>query len=383
MASSTASTENTSRTEVDWEDLLDTLRAGKCLLFLGQGAFQLEGGHPLERAIADYLEADKPDHKYIRLYNADGFFIFRKNRYRRKLAAQLKDFYHQPFPKTEQLFSKIAQLPFPIICSLTPDNILARTFDAQGYDYASDFYFPNRPATPYHDPPSTDRPLIYNLLGNIEEQESILLTHSDFFSYLESVFKGNSMNPSLREEIEQAEHMLFLGLPYEKWYFQLLLRVLSINSDPLREIERTGLEEFSNQQLRTLYKEEFKIDFVPQGVEDFVDKLHERCREAGLLKQATALDESEEELRDLSLSGFQSLIEDAKTLLAMKYLKAYLQRRKPRSQQLLDSLLVLRNQYNLLRQREQRMTISMQDLTIENNQIVERLLQLINQAQEL
>ncbi len=235
---------------VDWEDLLDTLEAEKCVLFLGSVAFEAPGGGSIETALRDWLEADEPDHPYIRLYNPDGFMLFRKNRFKRKVTTQIKDFYNQAFPETEALFRQLTEAPFSMIVTLTPDNLLARTFDTLGFDYQSDFYFRHRKAPEVFDRPTKEKPLIYNLLGNIEEPESIVLTHSDFFDYLESVFKSNSMNQDLKEELEGAERYIFLGLPYEKWYFQLLLRVLSMHSDKLKEVERLALREFEDPRLQ-------------------------------------------------------------------------------------------------------------------------------------
>ncbi len=365
---------------VDWEDLLDTLEAEKCVLFLGSGAFEAPGGSSIETALRDWLEADEADNPYIRLYNPDGFMLFRKNRFKRKVTAQIKDFYNQAFPETEALFRQLAEAPFSMIVTLTPDNLLARTFDTQGFDYQSDFYFRYRKAPEVFERPTKEKPLIYNLLGNIEEPESIVLTHSDFFDYLESVFKSNSMNQDLREELEGAERYIFLGLPYEKWYFQLLLRVLSMHSDKLKEVERLALREFEDPRLHALYTEEFKIEFFPFEVKLFVQELHRQCKEAGLLKKAPPPDPALANLPDLNLAQFQALIAKADTEEALRHLKAYLDRRKPRSLPLINDWVVLQNRYNLLRQRESRGTILPQDLTVENNQVVEQLLELVSRA---
>lgn len=363
--------------QIDWADLLDTLEAEKCVLFLGSGAYQAPGGGNIETALAGWLDADNPENPFIRLFNADGFFLFRKNRFKRKVAAHIRDFYSQPFPETEALFGQLAQIPFSIIVALTPDNLLTRTFDTHGFAYQSDFYFRHRKAPEQFERPTKNKPLAYNLLGNIEEPESLVLTHGDFFDYLESVFRANSMHPALKDELEAAERYIFLGLPYEKWYFQLLLRVLSMHSDKLKEVERLALREFENPQLCELYTEEFKIEFIPSAVPLFVDELHRQCQAAGLLKQATPPDPALAGLPDLSLEQFQQRIAATETEDALHHLKAYLDRRKPRSQPCLNELAVLQNRYRLLRQRERRGTIYPQDLNVENSQVAEQLLELV------
>jgi hypothetical protein len=368
---------------VNWDDLLDTLDAEKCVLFLGEGAYEAPGGGSIDKARRRWLNADDPDHPQIRLYNDDGFLLFKKARFKRQVTAQIREFYHQSFPETEAVFSQIAALPFSMILTLTCDNLLARTFDTLGYPYHCDFYFRKRKAADVFERPGKRKPLLYNLLGNIEEPESIVLTHGDFFDYLESVFQGNSMHPELGEALESAERFIFLGLPYDKWYFQLLLRVFSLHSEKLKEVERMALREFENPSLHTLYQEEFKIEFFPCDVRFFVGELHRRCAAAGILKPQSPPDLQWAALPDLSRSEFQKLIADGHTPDALRHLQSFLERRKPRSLSLTNDLVVLRNRLNLLEQRQLRGTIYPQDANVENNQVVESALALIERSLEL
>lgn len=368
---------------VDWEDILDTLSEQKCVLFLGSGAYQSPDGSDIEEALCKWLDASNPNHPEIRLFNPDGFYLFRKNRFKRKVIASIKEFYSQQFSKTENDFAKIAQIPFSMIFTLPFDNVLTRVFDQLGFEYQSDFYFKHRKAPEKFEKPNRNKPLVYNLLGNIEEPESLVLTHSDFFDYLDSVFKSNSMNQELKDELEKAERYIFLGLPYEKWYFQMLLRVLSLHSDKLKEIERTALKEFEDPRLHEIYTEEFKLDFIPTNTESFIDELFRRCNNEGILKPLPKIDLAEANLRLLSFDGIRELVGNAEVVDAMRHLKVQIDQRKAKSSKISNDLLVLRNRLNLLRQREIRGTIYPQDVSVEWNQIVEKLLELINQAENL
>jgi hypothetical protein len=380
--------ENTTSTtdrlaHVNWEEILDTLNEQRCVLFLGEGALEAPGGGGTDAALRQWLDTDNPDHPYIHVHNPDGFFLFKKRFHNRKVIAGMKQFYSRPFPEAEALFARIARIPFSMIFSLTPDNILARTFDATGFDYQPDFYFRKRKASEHFEKPTKQKPLIYNLLGNIEEPESLVLTHNDFFDYLESVFEANSMNQRLKDELEQMERFIFLGLPYKKWYFQLLLRVLALHTEKFKDIERFALREFENPKLQKLYTEEFKIEFFPFSTTEFIGELYRQCDAGGMLKPLPAPDPGEAAMPDPSPATLKELVASAETERAMQLLRVYLARRKPRSYQLANDILVLRNQYHLLRQRELRGTIDSRDLSVENNQIVERLLDLIDQAQNL
>ncbi len=366
--------------QVDWADVLDTLQAQKCVLFLGGGAYQL-GAQELDAAIQASLGWPAANHPHIKHYNADGFVLLKKNRYRRHVATGLREFYSQAFPDTELAFAQLARIPFHAIISLTPDNLLARTFDNLGLDYQQDFYFRNRKAPDQYEEPTADRPLIYNLLGNIEEPESLVLTHQDFFDYLNSVFNSSSMHEDLKLTLKSAERFIFLGLPYEKWYFQLLLRVLSLQADELQEIERLALQEFDNENLQKIYAGEFKLDFVPVGIGAFLDRLFRECDRANLIKEVVEQENVDDQ--GLNEEQLRELVAEAKTEAAMEQLKLRLKARQPRSNKLYTDLTVLRNRYKLLMQREMRGTIDSRDFSVENAQIVEQLLELINQSATL
>jgi len=368
---------------VDWEDILDTLAGQKCVLFLGSGAYESPDGKDIESALCSWLDASNPNHPEIRLYNPDGFFLFRKNRFKRKVIGNIKEFFNQEFKETERHFSKVAQIPFSMVFTLNFDNILARTFDQLGFEYQSDFYFKHRKAPEKFEKPNRNKPIIYNLMGNIEEPESLILTHSDFFDYLDSIFKSNSMNQDLKDELEKAERYIFLGLPYEKWYFQMLLRILSLHSDKLKEIERTALKEFEDPRLHEIYTEEFKIEFIPTNTEVFIDELFKRCSDKGILKSLPRIDIVDANLRVLPPDEIRNLIANADVAEAMRYLKVFIDQRKPRNSKISNDLVVVRNRLNLLKQRELRGTIYHQDFHVEWNQIVERLLELINQMENL
>ena len=366
---------------VDWDDILETLEAQKCVLFIGSGAFDAPGGGDIDHAFCEYLDSQNADHPHIRMHNPGGFFLFKKSRFRRKVVAEMKTFYNQSFPETESFFSKIARMPFSMIVTLTPDNILTRTFDMKGLDYQADFYYRNQKASDQFEKPTTNKPLIYNLLGNIEEPNSLVLTHSDFFDYLQSVFKDISMNEDLKDELEDMERYIFLGLPFEKWYFQLLLRVLSLHSDKLKEIERLALKKFENPFLHKLYTEEFKMEFFPASSQEFINEMYRQCEQEDLLKPLPKIDPKLANMPDASRAELQEMVANGRTKKAIIHLKITLSKQKMTQKQAYNDILVLSNRFNLLSQREMRGTIDSRDFSVENNQIIEQLLDLITTTQ--
>ena len=191
-------------TTFDWEDVLDALEDEKCILFLGPGAFRSVDGSTLEAQLHRELDASNPDHPLIRtFYEDEGFFLFREDRFKRKVIRRIRRFYEQPQGTTEALLSKVARIPFHIIFSLTPDGLLPRAFDQLHLPYVHDFYYKNHKPKDYIEP-RAEKPLLYNMLGYVEEYDSLVLTHNDLFDYLHSIFAGKSMQPELRQQLKQA-----------------------------------------------------------------------------------------------------------------------------------------------------------------------------------
>lgn len=267
----------------DYEDIIDALEQGDAVLFIGPRLLVGEDGQPLEKALYEALEVGQEDHPLIRnFYEDDGFFLLHEESHRRRLVRQIKKFYQEEHPGTSATLEKLARIPFPLIVSLNPDDLLQRAFEAQGQEYQKDFYYLKQPFQDYVQG-TKERPLLYGLLGDLEKRESLVLTHKDLFNYLESIFAGKSMAPELRMHIQQARTFIFLGLPFEKWYMQLLLRVLYYISNRL-----SGLEQYASAPLNgephALFKNEFNIQFVPDAGPAFIAELYQHCAKEGLLK---------------------------------------------------------------------------------------------------
>ena len=360
---------------INWEDILDTLDEEKCILFLGSGAYCAPDGTNLEEAKIKWLDAKNKENPWIRLHSQDGFFLFRKNRFRRKIVGRLNEFYQQTFPRTEADFEKLARIPFKMIFSLSPDNVLSKAFDKQGLAYQTDFYFYDRTISSELPKPSKEEPLIYNLLGNIDEPESIVLTQEEFYQYLKSILKEQSFNPKLKKEIETAECYIFLGLPYEQWYFQLLLRILSLHSVKLHEVERLALQEFEQPQLQQQYFAEFKLEFIPTDISNFIGELYQKCEAAQILK-SPVVDPVDPKIQlTLDVKEIRQLIGKDQTEEAFKQLKAHCE--SSNDQERANELTSLYNRFNRIRKRKRAGTLKPADFDVEKNIIVQSLLNFI------
>ena len=69
------------------------------------------------------------------------------------------------------------------------------------------------------------------MLGEIEDKDSLVMSFDDMFGYMEAIFEKKRMPQNVKLKIQQATHFIFLGVPLDKWYFHMFMRVLNMHRD--------------------------------------------------------------------------------------------------------------------------------------------------------
>jgi hypothetical protein len=179
------------------------------------------------------------------------------------------------------MLNKIAQIRFSTIISMNPDLQLKKSFENLGYTYQYDYLHPINSTNNIIDY-NCDKPLIYNLLGDISTIESTVLTHEDLFKFLEFSIDSNSLPMVLREKISSAHNFIFIGLPFDKWYTQLLVRILQ--KDTKSYALKHAVNHAKDKDVEMFYKNQFNITCVPNDINEFISELYEHCSNANLLR---------------------------------------------------------------------------------------------------
>ncbi len=263
---------------VEWDSILDNLSTGRTIFCLGAEIFS-SSGVSLDAQLRQAV-GESPN---VRIYN-DGLFYFR-GAGDLTSHTKIKKFYNGEFPELVAILEKIAQIKCSVIISMNPDRHLEAAFKKLNLPYQYAYHFPRNPAAELEEP-TADSPLIYNLMGDINSRESMVLTQEDVFACIESFVEGRSLSPVVKERVKAANNFIFLGLPFEKWYMQLLMRVVQkeTNKIALRYAANNAFDD----ETQTFCLDQFNIACVPNQISDFVGELHERCAQAGLLRNADA-----------------------------------------------------------------------------------------------
>ena len=182
-----------------------------------------------------------------------------------------------------QVYKKIAEIPFHLIISLSPDLLLKQTFEANNFDFSFDYYHKGK-ATNQITKPSKHKPLLFNILGQFIETTSLVLCFNDLFDYLASILGANELDSDFRTELEEAQNVFFLGFKYDKWYLKLIMRLLNKDDDVMRQAAFKEVEEMEN--IINFYTDEFNFVFEDDlSGNEIIDELHKYFAEKEQLRQ--------------------------------------------------------------------------------------------------
>lgn len=358
---------------IDWNLTIDTIKAERCILCLGPEIFNQEGEGKLEDRMLAWLDVAK-DPK-IRVYE-DGLFFFRERQKRTATYLKIRRFFEEEdFSAARSLMEKIARIPFHFIILSTPDNLLLNTFRKLNFDVKSGYYWKNHAPDEHAQVPNARQPLVYNMLGNIEHPESLVLTHDDLYDYLESIFRARSMPEKLRYHIiSEAQNLLFVGIPFDRWYMQIILRMLNLHKD--EEFMRFATEQELSEEVRTLCRDEFKINFVPNNCKAFIEEIYSRCEQEGILRTAG-------ESTRVEVDRIKSLIAEDDLEGVLNGFKSLLSSAGYNGAALEDDLTLLTNRRRRLQRKTARGILSKEESDLEANKIREALLELLHEAETI
>jgi len=226
--------------EKDWQNLLRSIKKGRCTPFIGAGA--CFGSLPLGRDIArdwakkyGYPLADSEDLARVAQFMAiDQYAMFPKECIR----DDFQNIKPPDFSQSDEPHGLLADLNLPIYITTNYDNFMVNALRNRKKAPEREFCRWNRldevldiksvldSSSSYK--PTPDTPLVYHLHGHIEIPQSIVLTESDYLDFLIRL-QHHDDDPLLPPEIISAltaNPLLFLGYSLSDWNFRVLFRGL-------------------------------------------------------------------------------------------------------------------------------------------------------------
>ena len=365
---------NNTIADIDWGFITETIKNEKCILFLGPELFRDKNGFSLEEQMSNHLDiGNNPDIQSF--YKEEGLFLFTSGIKKTKSYYKIKRFYNQDFREFENILKKLARIPFHFIISITPDKKCSETFATLGFKSRFAFYWKKQSTSTSFGKPTTKNPVIYNIFGSIDRQDSMVLTHDDLFEYFESIFKENSMPEKLKLNLKEAHNFIFLGLNFDKWYMQILLRVLYLHNDKY-EFMRYAANQQVSEEMKAFCYQQFKIEFIPTQLNEFVNELYRQCEKVGLIRQ-------QEENLHSAIDQLKSWLAQDKVEDVLTGIGLYLDNFGELAKDLRDDVILLTNRHRRLNRKINLGVMDSKDIELESNKIRLSLIELLKEAGEL
>lgn len=202
------------------------------------------------------------------------------------LALVVKDFYAEFQNKTTAFHRNLAQLPFRLCISASPDDFMFNAFREAGKNPNRAHYNFHRDRNPGLIRATEKSPLVYYLYGRGDDLDSMVLTENDLIEFLVSVIRGD---PDLPDFVkgplgDRDTTFLFLGFGFQNWYLRVLLHVLNIYGHGSRAVALEDASFFQNpEHLQTVgfFSGDHLIEFRPLRWDEFAERLCADYRGSG------------------------------------------------------------------------------------------------------
>jgi hypothetical protein len=255
-------------------EIVDSFEERKCVLLLGPNLPIGKGGELFEPPLIDYFKAKQLDIEQ----DLDNLFICKKQT-KTRACLYLKEYFRNNGVPND-LHRRLARIPCHLYISISPDLFMKQALEDYGVEHEFKYYIKGQPAEEVANP-GPDNPLLYNLFGSIDNQQSLIFTHDDLIQYMLSIIKDFNLPQNLRGNLVNSLYFVFLGFDFDKWYLRLLLK-LFLDESKLSIALEAGSR--TQDELRTFYAGNYGLEFVDSNIEVYIKGLYDECDQRGLLR---------------------------------------------------------------------------------------------------
>ena len=355
--------------------LTNNLLRDRCVIMLGPGVAETSDGMAIQQAIQAYFQKET---QLPVQYDIDGLLTFNKEKVLKTFYyTELASFYEK-HAQPNEMHQQLARIPCHLMISTSPDLRMKRAF----YNHEVDFHYYNKRENPQDtDSPTKEKPLLYNLFGSIEEENSLIVTTDDLFEFLFSILGGENRLPrELQNSLKNANVFLFLGFDFEKWYLKLLLRLFRLHQDPMPIVSRQG--EGLQNNMRAFYVNNFEMQFLDMDAKSLIKALYDHFEAAGKLRDIQVTDESENENtgEHPAIHQIRNFVKENEIMSALESLEEWVE--EFQDGELLNEVTLLFGRYRRIQKKIRRQELSAEAERIQLAGIQNSILDLLDELKQ-
>jgi SIR2-like protein/TIR domain-containing protein len=268
-----------------WNNLLEALKNGSCVVLLGPSISTIDdGGLPLNHQFAKSLskELDKEKIAYDKKHDTKLTYIMQRYITIPNVAPsdpgfEAKNFYTEHKGKFNGIQKALAELPINLVINTSPDDGMVTALKQAGkFNTIHAWYDYRKEQSQVFEIPSAEAPLVYNLIGHYENAMSLVLTETDQVEFMKSVIKDQPpIPPKLISQLDSHKTYLFLGFDWAEWNLRLLLEALNLEKSAT--ILAHAHQDMSLEPMtRDFYESSFRFSFINEDIANFVNELKDK-----------------------------------------------------------------------------------------------------------
>ncbi|MBF4516994.1 toll/interleukin-1 receptor domain-containing protein [Flavobacterium sp. ANB] len=250
---------------------------GQCVLILGPELAINKDGIGYKTYFRDIMPNNS---KYFDLEN---LFYFNNSTDRYSIVNKVLEYYESVGDPV--LIEMISRIPFPLIINVNPDKAINRTYNCKGINFSGG-YFTKDSKTIFNSIPlpSKETPVIYNIFGSIEADQSLILNHKKLYETIQYLLPKKSLPDNIELFLnETASSFIFLGFKFDSWQYQLLCHKLIVNSsnnDLKTNISSTNIIE--NENVSIIMNDSFAMKFTAENPIQCIHNIIKCCEQIDL-----------------------------------------------------------------------------------------------------
>ncbi len=279
----------------NWKNIIKDLNRQRCIVLLGPklATFNQGGENVLiEEALAEHIAELLEDNDVEYEASARNNLSYVAQRFLTipgvrnvDLEDTVYDFLDDNTEEIPIVYTQIAELPVYMVINTTPDTFMLRALRKAGkrpmfsyYNFQLNHNSRRGESSEELDLHNigTDRPLVYNIFGSLEDPESLVITENHQLDYIRNLVQGNPPIPdTILSQFDRRKSYLFLGFNVENWQYRLFLDTVNMENNSAAVSPKVkGLQ--TSKVTESFFKDRFGFDFVEDEVEGFVANLHQQ-----------------------------------------------------------------------------------------------------------
>jgi hypothetical protein len=258
--------------------LIDALHNQKCLVVLGHDALQLPNQKKYYQQVLAKVAATFSDDTS---YKSDEEFMYVAPTVEKQVYEYVAKEYKKIAMPT--YYEKLAAIPFFMLVNTSPDTYLKTLFETKqtnGFQFIYDYYQAQVTPNPVAKT-NNEAPLLYNLFGTVDLPTTLVFSYNKLFGYMDSLIgQKYKLHPSMTAQIVDAQSIVFLGLPFNRIYLNMIFWLLGLQHMQYKKFA-SGTHYAETLEF---VKKQFTVSFVNENIEEFIDELYAECQVENLLR---------------------------------------------------------------------------------------------------